>query len=445
MNTYQGGALRKICIAAIAALLVVSGCTSGDDEDSGTDAGTTTTLDGASGDTSTTAEVPTGPAPGVTDDAIKVGVTYVDLEAIRELTNLDHGDYEAAYRALFDDINAKGGINGRKIEPVFAPINPVGTQPAEEACVKLTQDEEVFVVLGFFQADAVLCYIETHETAVIGGTMTPDRLQRSTVPWFTAEPSSDLEADTIRQFAADGLLDGSVAVVSTLQDETALHQTVEPLLDELGVDPVETAVIDAPENDVAAQNAAVAVIAERFRSAGATKVLVVGTGGLTWANGVESTGFRPQLLFTNVNSISAYTEDAAGRDDTVLEGSVVGGLYGPATDSFHTDSMQGCLATLQSAGITVGDPADIPAGEPEPYVSAFNACRNVALFQAIAEAAGEQLDYGTFRQAGDELGEITIPGYPDPFTYGAQPSADGDPAVYVFEWDPQAGEFARRD
>jgi ABC-type branched-subunit amino acid transport system substrate-binding protein len=444
MNQNQGGALRKLCIAAIAALLVVAGCTSGDDEDSGTDAGTTTVTESSGSTTSAEPEVPTGPAPGVTDDTIKVGVTYVDLEAIRELTNLDHGDYEAAYRALFDDINAKGGINGRMIEPVFAPVNPIGTQPAEEACVKLTQDEQVFVVLGFFQADAVLCYVETQETAVIGGTMTPDRLDRSTVPWYTTEASSDLEADTIRQFADEGLLDGSVAVVSTLQDETALHQTVEPLLDELGIDPVETAVIDAPENDVAAQNAAVAVIAERFRSSGATKVLVVGTGGLTWANGVESTGYRPQLLFTNINSISAYTEDAAGRDDTVLAGSVVGGLYG-GDDAFQLDSMQACVAVLRAAGITVDDPADLEPGQPETYVSAYSACRNVALFQAIAEAAGEQLNYGTFQQAGDDLGEVTIPGYPDPFSYGAPPSADGDPPVYVFEWDPQAGEFARRD
>jgi hypothetical protein len=436
--------LRKYLMAAMAALLLVAGCTSGDDD--GTDAATDTTTTIGGGESTTTAdEVPTGPSPGVTDDAIKVGVTYVDLEAIRELTNIDHGDYEAAYRALFDDINAKGGINGRTIEPVFAPVSPIGTAPADEACLKLTQDEKVFVVLGFFQADAVLCYVETNQTAIIGGTMTPDRLGRATVPWFTTEASSDFEADAIRKLAEEGVLDGELAVVSTTQDEAALRSTVEPLLDELGIEPVETAVIDAPENDVAAQNAAVAVIAERFRAAGATKVLVVGGGGLTWANGVESTNYRPQLIFTTLNSISAYTEDTAGRDLSVVEGSVAGALFGPAEDSFADPSIKDCLAVLAAAGVEVKDPATLAEGEPETFVSASNACRNVALFTAIAEAAGERLDYGTFRKAGEELGEITIPGYPDPFTFGPPPSADGDPAVYLFSWDSTADAYVRQD
>jgi hypothetical protein len=432
-------------MAALAALLLVAGCTSGDDDTADATSDSTTTTAGDGSTTSTVEEVPTGPSPGVTDDAIKVGVTYVDLEAIRELTNIDHGDYEAAYRALFDDINAKGGINGRKLEPVFAPVSPIGTAPADEACVKLTQDEKVFVVLGFFQADAVLCYVETNQTAIIGGTMTPDRLQRASVPWFSTEASSDFEADAIRQLAEDGVLDGELAVVATTQDEAALRSTVEPLLDELSIEPVETAIIDAPEDDVAAQNAAVAVIAERFRSAGATKVLVVGGGGLVWANGVESTNYRPELIFTTLNSISAYTEDTAGRDLSVVEGSVAGALFGPAEDSFADASMKDCLAVLSAAGVEVKDPAELAQGEPETFVSASNACHNMALFTAIAEAAGEQLNYGTFRKAGEELGEVTIPGYPDPFTYGPPPSTDGDPVVYIFTWDTAADGYVRRD
>src|SRR5207342_2016686 len=82
-------------------------------------------------------------APGVSKDEIKIGVTYPDLDAIRDVTDISHGDYKTTYNAVIDDLNKKGGVNGRKVVPVFAPINPIGTAPAQEACLKLTEDEKV--------------------------------------------------------------------------------------------------------------------------------------------------------------------------------------------------------------------------------------------------------------------------------------------------------------
>jgi hypothetical protein len=417
-------------MAAVAVLLF--GCTSGDDEGSadGTEAGPDSSVDPAEA----------ARAPGVTDDTIKVGVTYVDYEAIAEVADVPHGDNEAAYQALFDDINANGGINGRMVEPVFASVNPIGTAPAEEACLRLTEDEAVFAVIGFVYADASLCYLEAHDTAMIGGSMTPERLERATAPWFTPEAGSDMEIDVIRSFAESGLLDDDVAVFANITDEALLNETVVPLLDELGIEPVDTAVLDAPENDVAAQDAATAVIAERFKSAGAQTVMVIGGGGVTWAGGIESTDYRPATLFSSRASIDAYVADAAGRDPSVLEGAILGGLYtAPPDDDSRDPGMQDCVDIQVAAGLEDIDAADAPEGQTnvvEPAVCAY-----VALFTAIAEAAGEDLNYGTFRQAGNDLGELEIPGYPDPFTFGPPPAADGDPPVYLFEWDASEEAF----
>ena len=110
------------------------------------------------------------PTDGVTKDEIKIGITYPDLEAIRSVTNTNHGDYEKAYRAVIDDLNKQGGINGRKVVPVFAEINPLGTVPAQEACVKLTEDEKVFVAMSFFNADAPLCFVAVARHADPGRT-----------------------------------------------------------------------------------------------------------------------------------------------------------------------------------------------------------------------------------------------------------------------------------
>ncbi len=105
-------------------------------------------------------------AQGVTPTTIKVGITYPDVAAIKSIVNVDPGNYQKAYQALIDKINARGGINGRKIVPVFAAINPLGTAPAATACTELTEDDKVFVVMGFFQTPDTACYVQTHHTAL---------------------------------------------------------------------------------------------------------------------------------------------------------------------------------------------------------------------------------------------------------------------------------------
>ena len=310
-------------IAAVAVLLVLAGCTSGDTKTTSGGSSTTT----RPGATTTLEPAEVAKAPGVTDNAIKLGITYVDLAAIGSVTTIDHGDYEAAYQAVIDDLNARGGINGRKIEPVFAPVNPIGTQPADEACLKLTEDDKVFAITGFFLGDAVLCPLESHDTAVLGGEMNPERLDRAAAPWFTVDPGSDLQSDAISAFADKGLLDGKLAVFAQNTDVELLESTVEPLLDELGIKPVSTAVLDVPADDVTAAVAQAAVIAQKFKSTGATKVLVIGNGGVAWAQGLETTDYRPENIFTTTNSILAYAGDAAGRDLSVLAGAIAGDIW----------------------------------------------------------------------------------------------------------------------
>jgi hypothetical protein len=431
-------------MAAVAMLLAV-GCTSGDDTsgDEGSGGGT-----GGGGSTTTAPFDPAeaARAPGVTDDAVKIGITYVDLEAISDVVVTDHGDYEATYRALVDDLNERGGINGRTIEPVIAPVNPIGTEAGEAACLKLTEDDEVFAVIGFVQGESVLCYVETHETAVIGGDMTPERLERAKAPWFSAEPSSDLQADVVREFAEAGALEGTLGVVAMSTDEALLRDSIEPLLDEEGIDPAEVAIIDAPQGDVAATEANAAVVAQRFESSGIDTVLVVGSGAGVWSDAVEKTDYRPTNRYAGFNETLSWINDAAGNDLSVLEGALSGGPFGPKPDQWELPKMQDCLGVLESAGLDEPKPraGQVPRGEPQPFVSAATACANVSLLEALLSEAGKDLNYATLRQAGDGL-EVTLPPWPDPLTFGPPPAADGDPAVYLYEWDPASKTLARKD
>src|SRR5689334_23174066 len=104
----------KGALAALLAVVLAAACTAGDDSSSSD----TTAGDGAGSSTATTV-APTGPSQGVTDDSIKVGVTFVDTAAlVASGLNYDLGPHEDVYNALFDAINEDGGINGRQIEPV---------------------------------------------------------------------------------------------------------------------------------------------------------------------------------------------------------------------------------------------------------------------------------------------------------------------------------------
>lgn len=430
----MGPTAKRRHLAAVlgGAALLAAACTSGDD---------TTTDDEAGGGDRPAAEASDDTrAPGVTDDTIRLGITYVDLEAVREFVDLDQGDYEAAYQALIDDINDGGGIQGRTIEPVFAAVSPIGTAPAEEVCVRLTEDEDVFAVIGFFQDDQVLCYLEGHETAVVGGVATQARQDRAAAPWFTTEGSGDSEAKAVEAMAEAGELDGRVGVFGSILSEAQTNDVVLPMLEELGIEPVDTAILDAPQDDIAAQNQATSVIAERFRSQDVDTILAVGSAAVPIANGLAPLDYRPRLLFTSSVAVGAYTTGIE-PDLSMFEGAVLGSID---HEVFDEPAMADCLDTLEGAGITgLDNPQDAEPGDPIPFISASAACRNVTLFAALADAAGPELTYGTLQQGAETLDDLHLPGSSDDYDYSAGP--DGDLPLYLFDWDPADGRFVRRE
>ena len=77
---------------------------------------------------------------------------------------------QQAYQAFIDDINENGGINGRKIVPVFKYICPLQPAAAVAACTSLTDDTKVFAVIGSMYdptGDAQLCVAKQHKTVLI--------------------------------------------------------------------------------------------------------------------------------------------------------------------------------------------------------------------------------------------------------------------------------------
>src|SRR5438132_13925860 len=62
---------------------------------------------------------------GVTATTIKVGISLVDFNCIKQFVDSVRVNQQQIYQAYIDDINATGGINGRKIVPVFKMYCPL--------------------------------------------------------------------------------------------------------------------------------------------------------------------------------------------------------------------------------------------------------------------------------------------------------------------------------
>ena len=107
---------------------------------------------------------------GVTADSIKLGVLLLDQKKLkRGGVDLKWGDNDAQYDEAVDDHQRQGGILGRKVDPEYVMVDPLSETGYQEACVKLTQDDKVFAVVGFVRpADSALCYTETNDTPFLG-------------------------------------------------------------------------------------------------------------------------------------------------------------------------------------------------------------------------------------------------------------------------------------
>ncbi len=74
-----------------------------------------------------------------------------------------------------------------------------------------------------------------------------------------------------------------------------------------------------------------------------------------------------------------------------------------------------CIASQEEKlGITILPTAEVPDGDPDYWASSSTACSLVGLLTKMLEAAGPELNWGTFTSAGWNLGEVELATAPEP-------------------------------
>jgi Periplasmic binding protein len=377
---------------------------------------------------------------GVTAGTIKVGVTYPDVAAIRNIINVDPGNYQVAYTALFNQINAAGGINGRKIAASFAAVDPAGTAGAATACTQLSEDDKVFIVLGFFQQPDTACYLQTHGVPIIGASLSGAQSAQAKAPWYNNLISdSELVPKEMAVFKTEGVFKGKkVAVVGTNIDQPEINMVL-PALRQQGVKVVQTAVNSVPDTDTAAQVQEYGTIAQKFQSAGADVVVAVGNAGNGFPSSLQSTqsSYRPRIVATDYTDLDAYVSNKAGYTQSILKDAITAGGIPPASVFWNDAAMKRCVATVHAAepSAVINNPITATASTPVTWTAPQTACVQVALFSALIKAAGKTLNNHTLAHGAASLTHVTLPGGGGTFKFSGGHN-DGDGPVFVYQWSP---------
>lgn len=448
--------MRKIAALAVASVSLVAlvGCKSS--SDGGSTATTTaettaeTTATTGDGTTETTEWVSDDTRnQGVTDTSIKVGISYqVFTDDVKQKLKTWHGDYKAMYEAYIDHINANGGINGRTIDAVYSPYELGVDGAADAVCTQLAVEEKVFAVVGYTAGDEANCYINVNEIPYVGGTQTEELRAGAKVAWFSPDPSTDAEADAVKQLAEEGLLDGTLAVIGTSDDQANYDGKFEAVLSDAGITPADTAFIDFTSNDENIILPAIDAAIERFRGKGVDTLLMVGSGaGSSLLKEMAKLDFKPAVRLSVVGGAGMYAGDESA-DRSVLDGAIGMGL-GDNGNTYLTDTDEptaSCLAIFKDAGIELADKATwtFESGIGKTWVGAGVVCKYMELFEAILTKAGANLDFGSFKHAGETLGEIYLYGSTKPYNFGPGNSTDGDPGQVLFDFVLEKNSFMPR-
>jgi len=418
--------IRNLAIASIAVVALLAGAC----KSSGTES--------SNGSQPMSTELGTG----VTADTIKIGFAYIDVTALKDIMpTLNQGNYETAFQAYVDGVNDAGGINGRKVEVVYAPINPVKSDSPLAACTKLTEDEKVFAVVAPNAYPAALqCILKDHATPVVGSDQTAALLAAAKAPWFTPKLSTPGATTKVLDGAIkDGSLKGKKVAIIAGDADKGVSEAASAQLKAGGITVVDSALQSPDLGDISAAVAESKVFAQRFQSDGADAVLVIGNAFTIFAQALSQTTYRPQLVGTTTGLAETYLLQSG--DTAILNGMIAGGGPSMITE-WTTPQVQKCVTQVMKVDPTrqITPPDDPSLKTPDTFTSITNTCQFFELFAAIAQKAGKTLNNDTFRMAGQNLGKITLPavGGESDFTPDVP---NGNPPLFLSSWDSATNKF----
>ena len=378
---------------------------------------------------------------GVTEDTIRIGIGFWDVSMFGFGF---FGDPQPVWDALIGAVNTEGGIHGRMLEAHIAGFSPALPNEMLAACIKLTEDDEVFAVLGGLRGDANFCVSEQHETIHVGSQVNAkgELLERARAPLasFRVEGTARDEV-FIAELGRRGWFDGATAVgVHYAETATAelLGDVVEAAFADAGVEIAITMNIDDLVLDDDSLETQTEIMQEQVTDAGIDRMVIFGpaaTGLVTYGDlGIQMAA---------VDSGNFTTAIASGIDPMALDGTISSTVrLDLATDPVDAETQE-CIdivsAALPDARFERPGPG-VENSEEDPNYWSYTvlACRDLSLFVQVATAAGAELTNDSFQAGLESLTQASLPEIP--FLSFGPGKLNGNDTLRLVQFDGDADE-----
>jgi hypothetical protein len=441
--------MRKVrSFVALLTVLVLVAAACGDDDDSTSSASTT-----AGGETTTTAAELTDSFRGVTADSIKIAIATVDFKCLTDpgFIDFNQGDTQKIANALIDDINSNGGILGRTIEPVYYNLCPLQPDAVVAACTSMTDDDQVFAVLGTYDTPPSdgsnqLCVTADHDTILIN-ELVPKAIMDQAPPGLLLQPGILTERRLAALFALlaeEGTLDGkTVALLADQNTQGGAEPVVESAAADIGFEQGSTGVLTITSDDTSAAQAQLDSFIEAWKGEGVDTIVMAGllVSATQFVDKIRA-AMPDVLLLTDDSSTGEQAQDEkyAGGPNPYEGMLTLSGLSDQET--FETPNVQACVKTYEDAtGETVVAPDDLQPGpdgvKSQVYVGIQDRCNELSVLTQVAEKAGANLTNDTWIAAVNDFGAIeltttTIASFEDG-------KYDADNGFRLAEWNSSLG------
>jgi len=409
---------------------------------------------GESGSAQPAPETPEEPPPvpltasyrGVTENSIKIGVLLNDQEAILALgIDLKLGDVEAHFQTRIDELNARGGVLGRRIDAVYEYFSPVSNASAEAACVKLAEDEEVFMVLGQQRfANNALCYTSLYDIPFLGtpGILLREDWEQSELPMVSIEtaPWRLVNAVYAAMEAEEAGEGGVIGVFASSREE--LDAVREGLLGR-GASRVVSAGRSASESDMVALGGEIDLQIERFRADGVTAVVNLGNS-VAVLGGFARNGYAVPYYVITPDVLVDFVKDQGATDDELR---LARAVLPPDVSDLYVQGHEPTVQCVNDWNAARPDETAIPhAGDDAEFLnilSVARACLHIDLLETSLLAGGTELTTASWASGLDEIGSFEGPTAPAASVSSTKWDVNDTAVLYTWDEETQTVAYDR--
>ncbi len=405
---------RSLVVTILAAAVMLAAC------------GSSGTVKSASTTTQPPSNYPISKAiaPGITADSIKLGIGLVDFNCVRQYTDTIRENQDKIYSVFVNDINKKGGINGRKIVADFHLFCPVNGNAAQALCTQFTEDDHVFAVTGNMYdptGAAQTCVAKTHNTPLLTFELS-DAIIAKSPPGMVifAGPSPERVAGVLMQLAKqENLLENkTVGVLAEAGSTNTVKQSIEPGIKAMagqGVKEGSTAIISVGSNtDTTAAQAQLDAAIEKWKTEGVNAIVISGEAIASQQFVSKLTQQLPGVLLLADNTqIKSYgqQEMQAGVKPNPYDGMITAG--GPTSKEYDDGPNWAYCSQIykEQTGQTPPNAETVlktPDGKLlDTYGGINDACQLLSLFHDIMVKVGQYPNTANWQYVVNHFGPVT--------------------------------------